>query len=181
MITDRHNIFITEVSREEYQQRKRKQRLKPTTTEKMETIFGIIPVDVSYSIGNFCRQVDESLEFFRKINRLSPKVKRNGRVVFEREAIYLKKDHKKLYSGLADLEGMIRRGRGIDLIFDDEEIPEEDEEEKSERHFYKLKGDNVLLVEIRVPYSVLSNGLYRFTRTTKDAYSLLKATHDPRN
>jgi hypothetical protein len=178
MILDRHEIHILEVSRDVYNQKKSRQKLKPTTTEKPDTIFGLITSNNSYSIGNFCRQVEDNLGQLRIMNKLITTIRRNKRVVLEREVIYenSEEDSKKLYSTLGQLNEMIREGRGIDLIFKNNDVLEE---ENSEMHFYKLKGNDLVLVEVRIPSIISMQGLYRFTRTTKDIYKTLKATQVP--
>ncbi len=171
MTIDRTKISIRECSFEEYEKAKKYQRLKPPEDRESNTIYGLIEEE-SLSINSLAKQIDDSLNLLKIIKKLEPRPEEAGNVFLRRIPIYenLKGEIKKLYSNTTELGRLIKEGRGIDLIF----LTENNE---SEIHYYRTRrGENVFLVETKVPKSVLEKNIYRFTRATKDPYSVLKAT-----
>lgn len=175
MIRDRDKICLEEVSFQEYQQIKARQKLKPNSEEDPKAIYGVILDEISFSIGNFARQIDENLDFFKKISRLQIRAEESGIIMLDRIKIYFDNGKKieKLYESASELERMIRNGRGIDLWL---KGINKNMVRNPERHYYRTRGENIFLVEVQIPYSALETGTYRFTRKNTAKYSRLKAT-----
>jgi hypothetical protein len=173
MFLDRHKISLGEITFDEYCEIKRTQELKCLSKPEAGAIYGVILEGVSASVGSFARGIDQNLDMFRKINRLIVTKEKTGTVFQKRKKIYSSSTEdakeEKLYYNSSNLERMIKEGRGIDLIFKGQTT-------NPEKHFYRLMGNNVVLVEIHIPYRVLAQGLYQLKRLTGEDYSKLKAT-----
>jgi hypothetical protein len=164
MILDKKKICIEEISLDEYSLLKRKQKLRPPFNEKTQknTIYGIINQTIEMTVERLAKEIAENWDAFRRINQLR-------RVQEENAKYYLKRSKKETVDSLAK---DIYDGRGIDLIFSGSSITK-----NREAHFYRLIGNQAVLVEIKVPYSVLKQGVYTFRRSSPKEYSRLFATY----
>jgi len=175
MILDRHDISIEECSFEKYQEAKKRQKLRPPFKKLENTTYGLILNENSFSIDNFSRQIEENSRSFKNISGLVKRRRTSGFVFLDPKTIdlNLEADHQKAYKRIAELEKMLREGRGINLVFNNKNNQEDICEEE---HLYRIRGERVVLIEVKIPYSVLSKGQYSFRRTTNDQYKILKAT-----
>lgn len=173
MILDRHLIHILPVSEEQYWRFKGKQKLSPKRDiyHDLQTGYGILEKTLIFSPKQLAREIQKHVSGLVKVNQLvrpkCKKKKQSGIVYLYRKPIY-STTLKPQWDSLSELEDIIYRGRGVDIILTQSVSLHQAHHKQQEEHYYRLLSDGkVYLVQLQIPFALL----YDNNNTSKYAFS----------
>lgn len=163
-------ICIEEVSFEDYQRLKARQRLRPPQRPKGNTLYGEITETISITPERLSRDVLENLQDFQRVNGLYRHKEESGFSFLRRFAVYTPSGFKEDgYCSPQALSVIIREGRGIDLV-----LKGRSSTNSQEKHFYRILGESLVLVQVQVPIHMWVH--YKFRKNSGHGFNRLEAT-----